>query len=655
MSNLHSLLNPLSSGPPTPVCLVGTHPPSATVPDLSLDGAAQNEVEEVVDSDATESEPEIEQRRGCANGEYRQSSSGKDAEGLMPMEVEGVREEEEDDDNRTVTDPGMESEVEMMLSREDEAVPEPAPIRDDTVERREVEVNGREKDLDLGVDANETHPREPTRSPSPVRSGDGEQRSPNAPRNGVVQLEGHSGHQQDTPTSRTHSPSPFNPVLLHQDDADTSASTTLPFSPTPSTPPEITTGMAAANHLAPQASRKEKAKKPKSSSTSAAPKKKGVAKTVTKKKKPTVVTVSISDDENAPTIDDVLSRNGTPPVTTILTGSTGKKAPAVKKKRKRETKNGDNPLYCICRKPDTGKWMIQCEACEEWYHGDCVKVREEDEKLIDKYFCISCHDPPNSVTTWKRKCRLPSCREPASIDPTTTPPKLSKYCTPTHGIEFFNLQLSRSTLPRSTLATLISATPSLHAFKSLGLRIPTPPPESPSSPPLPFTPEELTTLSDIAQERQLLDAKRRNLDAKHRYLTFALSRKKRVFEELKAAGESVGKDICGYDERFAMDDDVWEAWVEEHLGDEVDDDGEEHVRDVELRKGKEGVCMKKRCVRHARWGELVGEDIKAEEVLRRRRLEELGEEEKRVRERRKRLCVKDLREGVVEVEGAAAV
>jgi len=44
-------------------------------------------------------------------------------------------------------------------------------------------------------------------------------------------------------------------------------------------------------------------------------------------------------------------------------------------------------LYCICRKPDTGKWMICCDGCEDWYHGECVKVKEEDGNLIDKYYC----------------------------------------------------------------------------------------------------------------------------------------------------------------------------------------------------------------------------------------------------------------------------
>lgn len=44
-------------------------------------------------------------------------------------------------------------------------------------------------------------------------------------------------------------------------------------------------------------------------------------------------------------------------------------------------------LYCVCRKPDSGKWMIGCDGCEDWFHGECINVAEEDGELIDKYFC----------------------------------------------------------------------------------------------------------------------------------------------------------------------------------------------------------------------------------------------------------------------------
>lgn len=47
-------------------------------------------------------------------------------------------------------------------------------------------------------------------------------------------------------------------------------------------------------------------------------------------------------------------------------------------------------LFCICRKPDNHTWMIGCDGgCEDWFHGKCVQIKEEDGDLIDKYICTS--------------------------------------------------------------------------------------------------------------------------------------------------------------------------------------------------------------------------------------------------------------------------
>lgn len=45
--------------------------------------------------------------------------------------------------------------------------------------------------------------------------------------------------------------------------------------------------------------------------------------------------------------------------------------------------------YCICRLPYEG-FMIGCDGCEEWYHGPCVGVTEEQANKFDKYVCLRC-------------------------------------------------------------------------------------------------------------------------------------------------------------------------------------------------------------------------------------------------------------------------
>jgi len=47
-------------------------------------------------------------------------------------------------------------------------------------------------------------------------------------------------------------------------------------------------------------------------------------------------------------------------------------------------------LYCVCRKPDHGGFMIGCDNCDEWYHGECVRINEARSKQILKYICEKC-------------------------------------------------------------------------------------------------------------------------------------------------------------------------------------------------------------------------------------------------------------------------
>jgi len=56
--------------------------------------------------------------------------------------------------------------------------------------------------------------------------------------------------------------------------------------------------------------------------------------------------------------------------------------------------NQKEKLYCLCRKPDMGEFMIQCEKCEEWYHGNCVHVTPDVAETISSYICPICKVNP---------------------------------------------------------------------------------------------------------------------------------------------------------------------------------------------------------------------------------------------------------------------
>ena len=50
----------------------------------------------------------------------------------------------------------------------------------------------------------------------------------------------------------------------------------------------------------------------------------------------------------------------------------------------------DSRIYCFCKKPWDNQFMIQCDFCEEWYHGKCVDVTPTEALHIDKYKCRAC-------------------------------------------------------------------------------------------------------------------------------------------------------------------------------------------------------------------------------------------------------------------------
>ncbi|KFQ20733.1 Death-inducer obliterator 1, partial [Merops nubicus] len=53
-----------------------------------------------------------------------------------------------------------------------------------------------------------------------------------------------------------------------------------------------------------------------------------------------------------------------------------------------------NTLYCICRQPHNNRFMICCDRCEEWFHGNCVGISEARGRLLERngedYICPNC-------------------------------------------------------------------------------------------------------------------------------------------------------------------------------------------------------------------------------------------------------------------------
>lgn len=48
------------------------------------------------------------------------------------------------------------------------------------------------------------------------------------------------------------------------------------------------------------------------------------------------------------------------------------------------------PVYCVCRRPDINCFMIGCDECNEWFHGDCIQITEKMAKGIRQWYCQEC-------------------------------------------------------------------------------------------------------------------------------------------------------------------------------------------------------------------------------------------------------------------------
>lgn len=48
-------------------------------------------------------------------------------------------------------------------------------------------------------------------------------------------------------------------------------------------------------------------------------------------------------------------------------------------------------VYCICRTSESDRFMIGCDACEEWYHGDCINVTEREAKNMKVNVGLHAH------------------------------------------------------------------------------------------------------------------------------------------------------------------------------------------------------------------------------------------------------------------------
>lgn len=353
----------------------------------------------------------------------------------------------------------------------------------------------------------------------------------------------------------------------------------------------------------------------------------------------------------------------------------------------------DHNLYCICKKPDNHKWMIGCDGgCDDWFHGDCVNMKQADEGLVDRFICPSCEENGRGNTTWKPMCRREGCRKPARLIKGSP----SKYCSDECGAMFMTEQLHRTAgakgakdkakkskkkagktedgerasgdeeeptplggvLRAKDLKALVDASPNIQAFKNLGTGVLTPPQTaSPTRPGfngasnvdgLALTAGETERLNALHNEKSQLQDRLEVLKDREKFVSMAKEQATRIAEREKMKL----KEFCGYDSRLSWSDAEFLQWRNSNHGQAsfkfstLSPTAEQvasmsAVNDTDSSDVKESVCLKKRCAKHPQWQKLNLQDARFEELEVFEAIRECEKEEKSVRERARRRGAKD--------------
>lgn len=74
-------------------------------------------------------------------------------------------------------------------------------------------------------------------------------------------------------------------------------------------------------------------------------------------------------------------------------------------KKEEDEDEDEEEIFCICRTPDIDRFMIACDNCMEWFHGDCVGVENKRAaKKIKEWYCQRCLEEKSDLQiVYKKK------------------------------------------------------------------------------------------------------------------------------------------------------------------------------------------------------------------------------------------------------------
>ncbi|KAK3694799.1 hypothetical protein B0T22DRAFT_437850 [Podospora appendiculata] len=302
----------------------------------------------------------------------------------------------------------------------------------------------------------------------------------------------------------------------------------------------------------------------------------------------------------------------------------------------------DSGPYCLCRGPDNHRFMIACDRCEDWFHGECIGMdKYTGENLVQRYMCPNCSDGDRYVTRYKKICSLEGCTRPARIYSLEDP---SIFCSEEHCQAWWEHLIA--TLPRSKDGTSADTLTQDEFLGLLDAPKPKPGEKGPAwklgDPPFgvsddfwktvdlneALTSEEREILSRSAAERYALGEEIGLCQKMLQLIDMALKRRDAAI----AAGKGSPKETCGYDWRLDTVDVAaqFAAFVKSPAGETIFKTGRLDAPDAPqsptLRAGlgafvpaeqqheadplTAGMCTKKKCKPHLSWATILGKSVK---------------------------------------------
>jgi hypothetical protein len=334
-----------------------------------------------------------------------------------------------------------------------------------------------------------------------------------------------------------------------------------------------------------------------------------------------------------------------------------------------EDDDGEDEVYCICRKPDDHKYMIGCDGgCSDWFHGTCVNISEDQGRLIDRFICVACNKRTDLFTTWRPLCRFPHCVQAARVEEDPKAPGVkvvrSFYCSDDHARRFwtelvreqgsggwnrglagvgnskrvFKRQDGSRTgqqkgihrggaLSPQVLKALVAKISSASAFQSLGdeLAFGTGLDKSYfdtddlsallNTPDL--SPQDMSDLTDLHAHRADLLSRKHNASLRSKLLDRAITRRNAMISKLNVSKRA----WCGYDADLILESDELIKRADELDGGKMQIDGEVKSEDDEA--VPESVCQRKNCTVHAKWDSTEKQDVWSEIKLWEDKIEEV--------------------------------